>query len=64
METALYSEGGFFSAGPLRSSAAGDFLTSPEVSPWFGRTLGRFLAQRVTSDDDIVEVGGGSGTST
>ncbi len=59
-EIALYSDGGFFSTGPLRSSAAGDFLTSPEVSPWFGRTLGRFLADR--QPKTVVEVGAGSGS--
>ncbi len=60
MEMALYSEGGFFSTGPVRSSATGDFLTSPEVSPWFGRTIGRYLAE--PSPSTIVEVGAGSGS--
>ncbi len=57
---ALYDTGGFFASGPVRSSATGDFLTSPEVSPWFGRTIARFLA-----DSDVttlVEVGAGSGS--
>ena len=40
MAACLYDpEGGFFAAGPLRSVAGGDFLTSPEVSPWFGRIV-------------------------
>lgn len=60
MDIALYGDGGFFASGPLRSSATGDFLTSPEVSPWFGRTIGRFLAERQV--DHVVEVGGGSGS--
>jgi SAM-dependent MidA family methyltransferase len=60
MDIALYGEGGFFASGPLRSSATGDFLTSPEVSPWFGRTIGRFLAAK--SPEHVVEVGGGSGS--
>ena len=60
MDIALYGEGGFFNSGPLRSSAAGDFLTSPEVSPWFGRTIGRYLAARRI--DTLVEVGAGSGS--
>ncbi|MEE8331909.1 MAG: SAM-dependent methyltransferase, partial [Acidimicrobiia bacterium] len=39
MEAALYDpQGGFFATGPLRSVKAGDFLTSPEVSPQFGAT--------------------------
>ncbi len=41
---ALYHpEHGFFSKGELRSTKAGDFLTSPEVSPMFGETLARFV---------------------
>ncbi len=62
MDIALYGDGGFFASGPLRSSATGDFLTSPEVSPWFGKTIGRYLAGRVTDGGNIVEVGGGSGS--
>ena len=43
---ALYdSEHGFFSKGELRSTKAGDFLTSPEVSPLFGGTLARFVEE-------------------
>ena len=43
---ALYdSEHGFFSKGELRSTKAGDFLTSPEVSPLFGETLARFVEE-------------------
>jgi SAM-dependent MidA family methyltransferase len=57
---ALYGEGGFFASGPVRSSATGDFLTSPEVSPWFGKTIARFLAAR--SIGTVVEVGAGSGS--
>ena len=62
MDVALYGDEGFFATGPLRSSATGDFLTSPEVSPWFGRTLGRFLATKVGGGSAVVEVGGGSGS--
>jgi SAM-dependent MidA family methyltransferase len=61
MEIALYGDGGFFTTGPLRSAATGDFLTSPEVSPWFGRTLGRFLAAKGV-ERHLVEVGAGSGS--
>ncbi len=60
MDLALYGEGGFFSAGPLRSAATGDFLTSPEVSSWFGRTIGKYLATK--GIDTLVEVGAGSGS--
>jgi SAM-dependent MidA family methyltransferase len=59
-EIALYSEEGFFSTGPVRSTAAGDFLTSPEVSPWFGRTIATFLG--AYPEGTLAEVGAGSGS--
>ena len=67
MAACLYDEDfGFFTTGPLRSVKSGDFLTSPEVSPWFGRMLARFVAkeQRRTGADPflVVEVGAGSGS--
>lgn len=67
MEACLYDPAeGFFTSGPLRSIKAGDFLTSPEVSPWFGRTLGRFVAaerDRVGGAPFVVaDVGAGSGS--
>jgi SAM-dependent MidA family methyltransferase len=66
MGLALYdADGGFFGAGPLRSVKSGDFLTSPEVSPWFGRTLGQYVGQclaGLTSPRLLVDVGAGSGT--
>ncbi len=66
MGLALYDpDGGFFGDGPLRSTKAGDFLTSPEVSAWFGRTLGRYVGGRfaaLASPTTLVEVGAGSGS--
>jgi SAM-dependent MidA family methyltransferase len=65
MAACLYDpEDGFFTVGPLRSAKAGDFLTSPEVSPWFGRTLARFAAaeRERCGADRLVEVGAGSGS--
>jgi SAM-dependent MidA family methyltransferase len=67
MAACLYDEEfGFFTTGPLRSTKDGDFLTSPEVSPWFGRMLARFVAkeqQRTGADPFwVVEVGAGSGS--
>ncbi|MGB9359808.1 MAG: SAM-dependent methyltransferase [Acidimicrobiia bacterium] len=67
MAACLYDpDDGFFATGPLRSTKDGDFLTSPEVSPWFGRMLGRFVAgeQGRTGVDPFVvaEVGAGSGS--
>lgn len=62
MTACLYDpDGGFFTSGPLRSVKAGDFLTSPEVSPWFGRMLARFVAAEVDRGL-VVEVGAGSGS--
>jgi len=67
MEACLYDpDDGFFGAGPLRSVKSGDFLTSPEVSPWFGRTIGRFaqdvLARIGSGETVVVDVGAGSGS--
>ncbi len=68
MAACLYDpDGGFFATGPLRSVKEGDFLTSPEVSPWFGRMLARFVESRVTSRESrdpflVVDVGAGSGS--
>ena len=67
MAACLYDEEfGFFTTGPLRSVKDGDFLTSPEVSPWFGRMLARFVASeqlRTGADPfQVVEAGAGSGS--
>ncbi len=67
MAACLYDpDGGFFATGPLRSTKDGDFLTSPEVSPWFGRMIARFVAseqERVGGSPFLVaEVGAGSGS--
>ncbi|MEN8115281.1 MAG: SAM-dependent methyltransferase, partial [Actinomycetota bacterium] len=67
MAACLYDdEYGFFTSGPLRSMKEGDFLTSPEVSPWFGRILARFVAkeqERIGADPFlVVEAAAGSGS--
>lgn len=70
MAACLYDpKAGFFTSGALRSVKAGDFLTSAEVSPWFGRTLGRFVAaeqDRIFAAESgwlaVVDVGAGSGS--
>jgi SAM-dependent MidA family methyltransferase len=70
MEACLYDpDAGFFATGPLRSVKAGDFLTSPEVSPWFGRTLGRFAAAEMARIGEpgggpfvVADIGAGSGS--
>lgn len=65
MDLALYQPGGFFAGEKLRSEKAGDFLTSPEVSPLFGETLAKFVADerdRIGDPFQLVEVGAGSGS--
>lgn len=60
-------EHGFFASDTLRSIAAGDFLTSPEVSSLFGETLARYVDaewERLGRPGslDLVEVAAGSGS--
>lgn len=66
MELALYDPGnGFFGSGWLKSERAGDFLTSPEVSPLFGETLAVHVdreMKRIGEPFRLVEVGAGSGS--
>jgi SAM-dependent MidA family methyltransferase len=66
MTLALYDpDGGYFAASTtLRSSAQGDFLTSPEVSPLFGGTLARFVESEIERAGPItlIEAGAGSGS--
>lgn len=67
MELALYDPAeGYYAAGPLRSRPAGDFLTSPEVSPAFGETLAEYAVgenRRLGEPPDftVAEAGAGSG---
>ena len=63
MELALYAPGlGYYSAGSTKLGRAGDFVTAPEFSSLFGRTLARQIAQLIaTGLTDILEVGAGSG---
>ncbi len=63
MRSCLYDpDHGYFAAGPLRSVKTGDFLTSPEVSPWFGRTIARYLQALGPAKGLLVDVGAGSGS--
>ena len=66
MRVALYdAEEGFFGSGELKSQRAGDFLTSPEVSPLFGETLAVYVNSergRIGEPFQVVEVGAGSGS--
>lgn len=63
MELALYAPGlGYYSSGAAKFGTPGDFVTAPEISPLFGRTLAQQAAQilRLTNGG-ILEVGAGSG---
>ncbi len=63
MELALYAPGlGYYTAGAHKFGAAGDFVTAPELSPLFGRTLARQAAEIMASSaPHILELGAGSG---
>lgn len=63
MELALYAPGlGYYTAGAHKFGAAGDFITAPELSPLFGRTLARQVAEIMAdSAPHILELGAGSG---
>src|SRR4030067_687514 len=63
MELALYAPGlGYYTAGAHKFGAAGDFVTAPELSPLFGRTLARQVTEIMASSaPHILELGAGSG---
>ena len=63
MELALYTPGlGYYSGGAAKFGAAGDFVTAPEISRLFGRTLARQVAEVMhASCAHITEFGAGSG---
>jgi SAM-dependent MidA family methyltransferase len=63
MELALYAPGmGYYSGGAHKFGAAGDFVTAPEISPLFGRSLAAQAAQIMAlSAPQIIELGAGSG---
>ena len=63
MEQALYAPGmGYYSAGSTKFGEDGDFVTAPEISPLFARTLARQAAQVLREvGGDILELGAGTG---
>jgi len=63
MEMALYAPGlGYYAAGATKFGADGDFVTAPELSPLFGRTLALQLAPVLQQTrGDVLELGAGSG---
>ncbi len=61
MDNCLYSKFGFFNTEVVRSSKEGDFLTSPEVSQYFGLIIANFINEKI-KDGHILEVGAGTGS--
>lgn len=63
MEMLLYQPGlGYYSAGARKFGAAGDFVTAPEMTAYFGRALARQCADvMAASAQHMLEVGAGSG---
>ena len=65
MEIALYAPRlGYYRAGWRTFGARGDFVTAPEISPLFGRTVARQVEQALSliGARDIIEFGAGAGT--
>jgi len=63
MEMALYAPGlGYYMAGARRLGRDGDFVTAPEISRLFGRTLAQQVKQLAGFGlREILEIGAGSG---
>ena len=63
MELALYAPGlGYYAGGASKFGGAGDFVTAPEISPLFARTLARQVAEVLSvTGGDVLELGAGSG---
>ncbi len=64
MEMALYYPGlGYYVSGLKKFGKAGDFITAPEISPLFSRTLARQLEQIFDNSSirSVLELGAGSG---
>src|SRR5688572_11050491 len=63
MELALYAPGlGYYMAGARKLGRDGDFVTAPETSRLFGRTLARQVRQLMEHGlTDLLEIGAGSG---
>jgi SAM-dependent MidA family methyltransferase len=64
MQKALYEPGlGYYSAGCHKLGARGDFITAPEISPLFGRSIARALMPLIDEvpQADWLELGAGTG---
>ena len=61
MEECLYSDFGFFNTTKVRSNKEGYFLTSPEVSDYFGYFISNFVKVNYI-DKNLLEIGAGTGS--
>ena len=61
MDECLYSDFGFFNTTKVRSNKEGDFLTSPEVSDYFGYFISNFVKVN-NIDKNLLEIGAGTGS--
>ncbi len=64
MELALYAPGlGYYVSGAHKFGKGGDFVTAPEISPYFGRCLARQCHQVLEQAGirEILEFGAGTG---
>jgi SAM-dependent MidA family methyltransferase len=62
MELALHEPGlGYYAGGARKFGAGGDFVTAPELTPLFGRTLARQVADLLQPGESVLEFGAGSG---
>jgi len=68
MRMALYEPGlGYYSGGAKKFGLSGDFVTAPEISPLFARTLANQVAEVLQvlqiegAQGDILELGAGTG---
>src|SRR5689334_16274734 len=62
MELALHEPGlGYYAAGARKLGRGGDFVTAPELTPLFGRTLARQVKEILQPGESVLEFGAGSG---
>ena len=63
MDRALYAPGlGYYAAGARKFGADGDFVTAPEISSLFGKTLANSITDVLRqTGGDVLELGPGSG---
>lgn len=62
MQLALYAPGlGYYSGGATKFGESGDFVTAPEISPLFSRSIARAVEPVVGAGRQILEFGAGTG---